>query len=122
VAAIGVDLVRVDRIRRMLDARNDAGMLQRLFTAAERRRARHDADPACSLAACFAAKEALLKALGCGLCRQVRLVEIEVVDEPGGPSLVFAGATARFVEACGGSDPALTITGDADHALALVML
>ncbi len=59
---LGVDLVSVERFRDLL-ARNP-GFSDRFFTAAERNYCRSKADAQLRLAGTFAAKEAVMKALG----------------------------------------------------------
>ncbi len=62
---IGIDAVDVDRFRRLLERRPSAAA--RLFTDDELAHGRRWSDPAPRLAARFAAKEAVMKALGVGL-------------------------------------------------------
>ncbi len=89
VVGIGTDLVDIDRFRTVLQRR--PSVADRLFTAGERTYAERASDPAARLAARFAAKEAALKALGCGL-GGMRMAEIEVVrDDDGRPELVLHG-------------------------------
>ncbi len=76
---IGVDLVSVRRMARFLE-RFGARGVDRLFTPAERRLCEGRRDVARCFAARFAAKEALLKALGTGL-RGVRWTDISVETE-----------------------------------------
>ena len=80
VAGVGIDAVDVDRFRAVLQRR--PGMADRLFTDAERRDASRRGDPTQSLAARFAAKEAVLKALGRGV-GSVAFREVEVVRATG---------------------------------------
>ena len=90
VVGIGTDLVDVDRFRAVL--RRRPSVAERLFTASERTYAHRAVDPAARLAARFAAKEAALKALGCGL-GGMRMAEIEVVrDDDGRPEILLHGA------------------------------
>lgn len=65
VKGIGVDAVDIDRFRRSL--RRTPTMRQRLFTEAELQYVAPKADPVPSLAARFAAREAVMKAMGLGL-------------------------------------------------------
>ncbi len=65
VVGVGVDAVDVDRFRRLLDRR--PGFARRYFTETERDDAARAEDLTQSLAARFAAKEAVMKALGIGL-------------------------------------------------------
>ena len=91
---LGVDTVDVDRFRTVLG--RTPGLLDRVFTEAERRYAHEQRDPTQRLAARFAAKEAVLKALGVGL-GAVRLRDIEVVRAASGaPGLVLHGSAAEL--------------------------
>ena len=100
VAGVGVDVVDVARFRRILARR--PGFAARFFTAAEQADARRSPDPSASLAARFAAKEAVMKALGTGL-GGFALTEVEVRRAPGAgatagaPSLVLHGVAAAVV-------------------------
>jgi holo-[acyl-carrier protein] synthase len=79
VAGIGIDAVDIARFRRVLARR--PGLRERVFTVAERAEADARADPAPHLAARFAAKEAVMKALGTGI-GGFALSHVEVVREP----------------------------------------
>src|SRR4051794_41781834 len=71
---VGIDLIEIDRVERALERR--PRLAERLFTPAELAYARERARPGRHLAARFAAKEAVIKALG----RGVPPKEIEVVS------------------------------------------
>ncbi len=62
---IGVDVVEIERFRRSLE--RTPSMRDRLFTASELEYVAPKADPVPSLAARFAAREAVMKSLGLGL-------------------------------------------------------
>jgi holo-[acyl-carrier protein] synthase len=94
VIGLGLDAVDIDRFRQALARR--PGLAGRLFTIGERAYAEGQSDPAPSLAARFAAKEATMKALGVGL-GAFRWQDVEVVrSESGRPSLVVRGAAAAL--------------------------
>jgi holo-[acyl-carrier protein] synthase len=94
VIGVGVDAVEVDRFRRVL-ARSPR-LAQRLFTDGELAYAARRRDPAQPLAARFAAKEAVLKALGGGR-GSARFAEIEVTRATSGaPALRLAGRAAAL--------------------------
>lgn len=100
IVGLGVDIVEIDRMRRMLEAQRDP-LIRRLFTDAEAQYALAHVDPAMHLAARVAAKEATYKALsGNHLARAVGWREIEVsLREDGAPYLVLHGrARARAAE------------------------
>lgn len=77
---IGIDLVDVSRIERALDRR--PRLADRLFTEQELRYAATRRRPARHLAARFAAKEAVVKALGLGPGTAIRQIEVVAGDPP----------------------------------------
>ena len=94
VSGIGIDAVDLPRFRRVLERRPT--IVERVFTPAELAYAETSADPAPHLAARFAAKEAVLKALGVGI-GAVGWREMEVVRADGGaPSLSLTGRAAEL--------------------------
>jgi holo-[acyl-carrier protein] synthase len=122
VRGIGVDLVRIPRMRDVI-VRWDDRFLRRVFTDAEIAYCRARRDPVPHFAARFAAKEAALKALGTGLRLGVRWRELEVRRERGqAPTLVLSGRSREISLARGGRRMLLTLTHDGDYALAQAML
>jgi holo-[acyl-carrier protein] synthase len=94
VRGIGVDAVDVARFRQVLERR--PGLLQRVFTETEQAYAQGCADPAPRLAVRFAAKEAVLKALGVGI-GAAGFRDVEVVRGEGGqPRLALSGRAATL--------------------------
>jgi holo-[acyl-carrier protein] synthase len=99
VRGIGVDAVDVARFRMVLARR--PGLARRLFTDAERSYANSGRDPGPRLAARFAAKEAVLKALGVGI-GATGFHEVEVVrGDDGAPRLALEGRAASLAAARG---------------------
>jgi holo-[acyl-carrier protein] synthase len=115
VAIVGVGIDVVD-IARFEDAvRRTPGLAERLFTASEAAR------PPASLAARFAAKEALAKALGApeGLAWH----DAEVVSESSGrPRFELRGTVAARAAAVGAAHVHLSLSHDAGLASAVVVL
>lgn len=96
---IGVDVVEIERFRRSL-ARTPT-MRERLFTASELEYVAPKSDPVPSLAARFAAREAVMKSLGLGLgAFGFHEVWVERASS-GAPSLVFSGRAAELAAAAG---------------------
>ncbi|HYA44488.1 MAG TPA: holo-ACP synthase [Acidimicrobiales bacterium] len=94
VIGVGVDLVDVARFARVLARRPTIS--GRLFTPGERAYAGKLANPASSLAARFAAKEAVMKALGVGI-GAFRFVDVDVQRLPSGePRLALSGRAAEL--------------------------
>lgn len=112
IVGIGVDLVDITRFERAL-ARTPR-LAQRLFTDDERDRPSH------SLAARFAAKEALIKAVGDST--GFRWLDMSVgSDEHRNPSLVVTGATAAQLGRRGITDVHLSLSHDGGIATAFVI-
>jgi holo-[acyl-carrier protein] synthase len=94
VCGIGVDAVDVARFRRVLARRPN--IVDRLFTETERAYAERSRDPGPRLAVRFAAKEAVLKALGVGV-GAAGFRDVEVVRaENGEPGLALSGRAAAL--------------------------
>jgi holo-[acyl-carrier protein] synthase len=118
---VGTDLVDVDRFRRVL-ARTP-GIAGRLFTVAEREYAEAANDPAERFAVRFAAKEAVMKALGVGL-GEIRMADIEVVRaDSGQPSLRMHGSAAELADQMGVTNWHLSLshTSQVAHAIAIAV-
>jgi holo-[acyl-carrier protein] synthase len=112
ILGIGVDLVNISRMEEAL--RRTPALANRLFTEGERARA-----PA-SLAACFAAKEAVAKALGAppGLS----WADVEVThDVAGRPELTVRGTVAEVAGRLGVRRWHLSLTHDAGVSVAFVV-
>lgn len=112
IVGIGVDLVDIPRFERTL-ARTPR-LLTRLFAPAERPLAPR------SLAARYAAKEALIKALGGS--DGVHWTEIEIVpDAEGKPWFALSGTTAEVVAARGIGTLHVSMSHDGGAAIAYVI-
>ena len=112
IVGIGVDMVDVPRFELVL-ARTPR-LLPRLFAPGERMLKPR------SLAARYAAKEALIKALGGS--DDVHWTEIEVAYEPSGrPVFALSGTTAAVVAERGITGIHLSLTHDAGLAMAYVI-
>lgn len=115
----GIDLVEVARIERMLAEHGDR-FEQRIFTGSEiayaagrpRRRAEH-------LAARFAMKEAVLKALGTGWRGGIRWTDIEIrADALGKPLVHLEGEAREIAESRGASSWTVSISHAGGFAMA----
>jgi holo-[acyl-carrier protein] synthase len=105
---IGVDLCEVDRMRTALQ--RTPSLRQRLFTDAEQAYCDRRTDPTERYAARFAAKEAVLKAMGVGV-GACKWREIEVVRAPSGaPSVLLHGGAVRLARERGIHGWRLTMT------------
>jgi holo-[acyl-carrier protein] synthase len=115
---VGIDVVPVERFAATL--RRSPGLLRRLFTETELRTASGGTRTAESLAARFAAKEALSKALGGG--GGMRWTDAEVrTDETGRPSLAVTGTVAARAEVLGVTRWHVSLSHDGGIASATVV-
>lgn len=116
---IGVDLCEVERMRASL-ARTPT-LRDRLFTEEEQAYCERRPDPTERYAARFAAKEAVLKAMGVGV-GACRWRDIEVVRAEGGaPSVRLHGAAQALAESHGISRWLLTMTHTPQAAEAIAV-
>ena len=122
IVGTGLDLVSVERIRGF-HARRGARGLARLFTDAEVAYCLGQTDPAPSLAARFAAKEAFFKAVGLGWGTGGDWREIEVRrGSRGEPSLDLRGRAAEAAGARGARAIHVSLTHTGEVAGAVVVL
>lgn len=121
IAGVGCDIIEVERIAQALERHGDR-FLTRVFAPGEIAECWPSAEQRCRrLAARFAAKEAVLKALGTGL-RGVSWLEIEVVkDNLGKPSVRLTGRAAAVAEAQGVTQLHLSLSHCKDYAMAQVV-
>ncbi|MBL0927786.1 MAG: holo-ACP synthase [Phycisphaerales bacterium] len=117
----GVDLVDVARIERMLADHTDR-FRQRCFTAGELARGEGSRREAEHLAARFAAKEAVFKALGTGLADGLTWTDVEVITEPSGrPRLRLHARAAEVAALLGITAWSISLTHTDASALASVI-
>jgi len=81
VIGLGVDLVSVDRITRIYD-RFPERFIKRILTDEEKAQFEAKSSSMQTLAARFAAKEAVLKAIGCGI-GPAAMKDVEIIAPPG---------------------------------------
>jgi holo-[acyl-carrier protein] synthase len=120
--AAGVDLVEIARVKRIL-ARHDDRFLARVFTPQEIRYCR--SRPA-ELAARFAAKEAVAKALGVGVRMMARegidWRDAEIVgDHRGKPLLKLHGRAAQRAQALNLTEWEVSLSHTRELAIAFVV-
>ncbi len=122
VVGIGLDLVKIDRIRAIAE-RWQARFLDRLYTEAERRYCANRPAPYASFAGRFAAKEAVLKALGTGWSDGVSWHDIQVLnDRTGRPRATVTGRVKTLMKRAGVTSIHVSLSHDTDYAVAEVVL
>jgi holo-[acyl-carrier protein] synthase len=115
---IGIDVVEVDRIAAALE-KHDGAFGERVFTPREREYCTQQKRPALHYAARFAAKEAIAKAFGTGIGKDLGWLDIEIIRRPSGePAVIFTGAGKAFAEANGILEVKISLTHARDYAAA----
>ena len=113
---VGIDVIEIERIRRALGR---SGFRERCFTEAEREYCDSRPDPAQSYAVRFAGKEAVGKALGCGVLFTWK--EVEIVGRPK-PGVRLFGGTAAFAERVRAGAIDLSMTHSSEIAAAVCVV
>jgi holo-[acyl-carrier protein] synthase len=122
IVGIGLDLVKIDRIRKMTERWQDR-FLCRLYTVEERRLSYRRASPYPFLAGRFAAKEAILKALGTGWSGGIRWLDIQVLNDAAGrPVATVDGRAETLVRQAGITGILVSVSHDGEYAIAEALL
>lgn len=121
IIGIGTDLVLVSRIEAVL-SRQGERFARRILTPDELERYRAHGQPARYLAKRFAAKEAILKALGTGLAGGMSWQDMQIDNDAlGAPNVVLGGAALARLQAQGGGRMLLSLSDEREQALAFVV-
>ncbi len=125
IKGTGIDLVEIERFNVALK-RHGPQLMERVFTAGERRYcdARPHADA--HYAARFSAKEAVLKALGTGWSGGIRWTDVEIVHAgkshlTGPVGVKLSGVAAKVAKKLGVKKVHLSITHTQHHASAVAI-
>jgi len=123
IVGVGVDMVEVERIRGALeDAKTGRRFRDRVYTEkeiqyCERRQRKYE-----SYAGRFAAKEAVMKALGRGWGSKVGWLDIEILPAPGGkPEVYLHRKASAFAGELGIQRLSLSITHTREYAMAYLI-
>jgi holo-[acyl-carrier protein] synthase len=121
IVGIGVDLVELERVER-IDRRYGEAFVRRFCLPQEPQR-RHGSARIQHLGGLFAAKEAVLKALGTGWGQGIGLRDVEVLrDEHGAPSVRLHRLAAERADRLGVDIVHLSISHERGHAVAFALL
>lgn len=119
--SIGVDIVSVQRIKEAIE--RTEGFAERILVAAELSRMKQVAQKAHFVAKRFAAKEAVVKALGSGIGNGVDWHQIEVKnDEFGAPFVVLQGRALELMQEKGAKECLLSLSDEQESAVAFAVL
>ncbi|NLZ59194.1 MAG: holo-ACP synthase [Lentisphaerae bacterium] len=122
IIGLGIDIVEIARLRATLQ-RSGQRFLDYVFTPAEQSAApESERQRYAYFAARWAAKEALSKALGCGIGAKCAFKEIEVQNnELGKPDLALSGQAAATAAELGIKRLHLSLSHERDYACAVTI-
>lgn len=121
ILGIGTDIVKITRVRGSIEKYGEQ-FLNRCFTPTERERANGKHDPAHAYARLYAAKEALLKALGTGMRDGISWHDIQVSwDKYGAPTAIFGPGAKSYLKA-ENVNIRLSMSDDGEYAVAFAII
>lgn len=119
ICGLGCDLCAISRMEKIMA---DGRFLHRYFTEGERAYIAARARGAQTAAGIFAAKEALVKALGTGF-GSLAPADVEIThDASGAPAYLINKKTRSALQARGAQSAFLSVTHDGDYAMATAIL
>ena len=121
ILGIGTDLVLIERIDGVLQRQGER-FARRILTDEELRRFQLHRQPVRYLAKRYAAKEAILKALGTGLAAGLTWHCMQIDnDSAGAPIVILRGMALQRLEQGGGGRMLLSLSDERDQALAFAV-
>jgi len=123
IYGIGTDLCQVARIAAVCERFGVARFAKRILRDEELAQFGRARDPVRFLAMRFAAKEALVKAMGTGFRQGVWLRDVGMVQEPSGrPVPVFSPAARARLDAAGAGEGHITLSDEAGMVVAVAVI
>jgi holo-[acyl-carrier protein] synthase len=121
IIGIGVDIVQNNRIKELINKYGDR-FLEKIYTAKEIEYCQSKNSFVASFAARFAAKEAVLKALGTGM-RNNNWHEIEILNnELGKPEVLLNNKTARRAKKIKVNSIFISISHEKEYSIAQIIM
>ncbi len=122
IAGVGVDIVKIERIKAAVERWGERFM-DRVFTEDEKKYSLSKYNPYPHLAARFAYKEALVKALGTGFKMGIKWRDIELIrNENGKPEARLNGTVKELADRKSIKNVMVSVSHDTDYAIAYVTL
>jgi holo-[acyl-carrier protein] synthase len=122
IYGIGTDIIKIERIRASLE-RFGEHFARRILTDAEFLEYQISRQPERFVAKRFAAKEAVVKALGLGFSEGLALNLIGVAhDAYGKPEIVYSGKALDYIREVGIVESLVSIADEQDYAVAFVIV
>ncbi|MBU1627336.1 holo-ACP synthase [bacterium] len=120
---IGIDIVKIDRIKKILESPRCERFCKKIFTSEEMNYAAGKRDPHIHFSGFFAVKESFMKALGEGWRKGLKFSEIQVFhNNKGAPYLKLEGKTGEYLRKMNLTRLHVSITHEADYAIGMVII
>jgi holo-[acyl-carrier protein] synthase len=122
VLGVGMDIVETKRIAESIERFGDR-FLRRVFLENEIAYSRSMKFPHLHLAARFAAKEAISKAFGTGIGREMGWCDLEIVREPGGaPQVLLHGRAEAYAKTRGARAVHVSLSHTSEYGAASAII
>ena len=123
IIGLGTDIIETARIEKLVERRGESA-LQRVFTPAELEKSMTKGKAIAQFrAGRWAVKEAMAKALGCGMGKKCAWQEIEVMNlDSGAPTVELSGTTKATADALGVKQIHVSISHEQHYASAVIVL
>jgi holo-[acyl-carrier protein] synthase len=122
IYGIGIDVLKSERVQRTLEKYGER-FVEHLLMPEERAQLERTARPARFLAMHFAAKEAIVKAMGTGFAHGVWIRDVGMVqNEWGRPEVVYSARGAKVRDGLGIGEGHVTLTDEAGLVVAVAVL
>lgn len=120
IFGVGTDIMQISRMRTALS--RTPALMQRILTPTEQKTCNDSSDPALFMAKRFAAKEAVVKALGTGIGRGVSWQHVEVTHNSAGqPQVVLSGGAQKLSVDQGVVNVHLSYSDEKDYIVAFAV-
>jgi holo-[acyl-carrier protein] synthase len=115
---IGIDVVEVERIGSSMDEFKDK-FVNRIFTKSEQEYCDSQKRPVIHYAARFAAKEAIAKAFGTGIGKEISWLDMEIIRQASGePTVIMSGNGKNYADKLKVVDIKISLTHAEHYAAA----
>ena len=122
IVGIGTDIIKLERMTALFE-RHGKAFVNRIFTEEERTEATTRKNPIEYYAGRWAAKEAVSKALHCGIGKNCSWQDINIKNTPeGNPELFLIGSAAKKADEINAKHFHISISHEREYACAMVVL
>ncbi len=122
IVGIGTDIIRIERMTALFE-RHGKAFVNRIFTDNERTEAATRKNPIEYYAGRWAAKEAVSKALQCGIGKNCSWQDINIQNTPeGNPQMSLSGSAAVKAAGINAGNIHVSISHEREYACAMVIL